>query len=60
MKRVTKHIKMLASHIVQEGMGYPSDTILGIANQEWEIETNRPYTIEDYHDACEWIDRRLD
>tara|TARA_R110002020_G_scaffold992_3_gene4866 strand:- start:6169 stop:6351 length:183 start_codon:yes stop_codon:yes gene_type:complete len=59
MKRVTKHIKMLAFHIVQEGMGYPSDTILEIANQEWELETNRPYTTEDYHDACAWIDRRL-
>jgi len=59
MKRVTKHIRSLADTIVQEGMGYPSDTILGIANQEWELETNRPYTYEDYQDACAWIHRRL-
>jgi len=60
MKRVTKHIKMLAGHIVQEGMGIPYDTLLGFANFEWEIETNRPYTYEDYRNACAWIDRRLD
>lgn len=59
MKRVTKHIRNLAEIIVQEGMGYPSDTILGIANQEWELETNRPYTYEDYQNACEWIYKRL-
>tara|TARA_R100000908_G_C3650329_1_gene82386 strand:- start:293 stop:475 length:183 start_codon:yes stop_codon:yes gene_type:complete len=60
MKRVTKHIKMLAFHIVQEGMGRESDTLLDLANFEWQIETDRPYTLEDYHDACAWIDRRLD
>jgi len=60
MKRVTKHIKMLAIHIIQEGMGHESNTLLELANFEWEIETNRPYTTEDYHDACAWIDRRLD
>jgi len=51
---------MLAIHIVQEGMGHESNTLLELANFEWEIETNRPYTTEDYHDACAWIDRRLD
>ena len=60
MKRVTKHIKMLAFHIVQEGMGRESDTLLDLANFECQIETDRPYTLEDYHDACAWIDRRLD
>ncbi len=59
MKRVTKHIKMLAFHIVQEGMGRESDTLLNLANFEWEVETDRPYTFEDYENACEWIDRRL-
>jgi hypothetical protein len=59
MKRVTKHIRSLAEHIVQEGMGRESDTLLELANFEWQIETNRPYTTEDYHDACAWIDRRL-
>ena len=59
MKRVTKHIKMLAFHIVQEGMGRESHTLLELANFEWEVETDRPYTFEDYEDACTWIDRRL-
>ncbi len=59
MKRVTKHVRSLVNTIVQEGMGYPSDTILAIANQEWELETNRPYTTEDYYHACVWITRRL-
>ena len=59
MKRVTNHIKMLASHIVQEGMGRESDTLLELANFEWQVETDRPYNFEDYENACAWIDRRL-
>jgi len=59
MKRVTKHIRSLAEHIVQQGMGIPYDKLLEHANYEWEIETNRPYTTEDYYDAFAWIVRRL-
>ena len=59
MKRVTKHIRSLVGHIVQEGMGHESYTLLELANFEWEIETNRPYTYEDWQDACAWINRRL-
>ena len=59
MKRVTNHIEMLASHIVQEGMGRESDTLLELANFEWQVETDRPYNFEDYENACAWIDRRL-
>tara|TARA_R100001163_G_scaffold19085_1_gene16852 strand:- start:1236 stop:1391 length:156 start_codon:yes stop_codon:yes gene_type:complete len=50
---------MLASHIVQEGMKQQFNALLNWANLDWQIETDRPYTLEDYHDACAWIDRRL-
>tara|TARA_R110001592_G_scaffold14510_4_gene64730 strand:+ start:739 stop:924 length:186 start_codon:yes stop_codon:yes gene_type:complete len=57
--RVTIHTKLLASHIIQEGMGNESNRLLELANFEWEIETNRPYTYEDYVEACAWINGRL-
>jgi len=59
MKRVTKHIRNLAEMLVEEGLGYDTDYLLNIVNQEWEMYTDRPYTAEDCHHACGWIYRRL-
>jgi|TARA_R100000482_G_C5130717_1_gene151703 hypothetical protein len=59
MKRITKHTKQLVWHILNEGMGKEYPSLLEIANHEWECETNRPYTREDYYDACEWICKKV-
>ena len=59
MKRITKHTKQLAWHILNEGIGKESPSLLKIANHEWECETNRPYTTEDYWDAYHWLIKRM-
>ena len=59
MKRITKHTKQLAWHILSEGIGKECQSLLEIANEEWESETDRPYNKEDYWDAYYWLIKRM-
>ncbi len=59
MKRVTKHIKTLASLIIEEGMGRETDSLLEVVNFEWEMHTPRPFTSEDIYAARTWVYKTL-
>jgi|14_taG_2_1085336.scaffolds.fasta_scaffold00085_21 hypothetical protein len=59
MKRVTNHIKTLASLIIDEGMNRETDSLLTIVNFEWEIYSNRPFTSEDIYLARAWVYKKL-
>ena len=59
MKRVTNHIKTLASLIIDEGMNRETDSLLHIVNFEWEMYTDRPFTNEDIYSARAWVYKKL-
>lgn len=59
MKRVTKHIKTLASLIIDEGMNHETDSLLHIVNFEWEMYSYRPFTSEDIYAARTWVYKTL-
>lgn len=59
MKRVTKHIKTLASLIIEEGMLRETPSLLEVVNFEWEMHTDRPFTSEDIYSARAWVYKKL-
>ena len=59
MKRVTKHIKTLASLIIEEGMLRETPSLLEVVNFEWEMHTDRPFTSEDIYAARAWVYKKL-
>jgi len=59
MKRVTKHIKTLGGLIIEEGMNRETPYLLEIANHEWEMYTDRPFTSEDIYAARAWVYKKL-
>ena len=57
--RVTKHIKTLASLIIEEGMNRETPYLLEVVNFEWEMYAHRPFTNEDIYVARAWVYKKL-